>query len=284
MKNKLILIIGLGTITKGIVKNLIRGNFKNIKIYSAHYNHPQYLGVPIINRLDDLNASILNAAVILFCFHDDIMAEKFLKSIDLSCLKNSIIIDMTTSKIHSIISRKNIVEINNANYIECPFTGSREGSENGSLVLFIYKEKLNENNERLLRLFFDCISAKQYLFSYSGNPTKFKLIYNFWGATILVSLKYFNPEKFNFNREDLDLVKKIFSNTGWMSKVVSSKLEYICRDDFEDIHFKAELMLKDLTYAIDEIDVLEGEYYVSVLEEYKKIEDKSKDYTIVAKL
>lgn len=278
-----ILIIGLGTITKGVVENISQNKEFRIIIYSEHYKG-YYKNIQVYNNMSEVNLE--NVSIVITCFRNDKRGNDFWNKVAIFSQKFSgkLIVDMSTSQIDNVKKRKKNIEHMGAYYVECPFTGSKEGSEKGKLNLFVYHEDLDESLKIKLEKLFLSISTHVYIFSENGVPTKFKLIYNYWGASILLTLKYFNPELFDFNEHDMLLIKEILKKVGWMSKVVSDKLNKINNEEFDNIHFRAELMLKDLKYAMLDIGKFqEGEYYKRVLEEYLKIQDLEKDYTIIAK-
>lgn len=278
-----ILIIGLGTITKALIEHISKNKEFRVTVYSEHYKG-YYNNLQVYNDISKVNLEKIS--IIITCFRNDKIGNDFWNKVSIFSknLEGKLIVDMSTSQIETVKKRKKYIEHMGAYYVECPFTGSKEGSENGKLNLFVYHEELEENLNAKLEKLFLCISMHVYNFSENGVPTKFKLIYNYWGATILLTLKYFNPELFDFNKHDMILVKKILQKVGWMSKVVSDKLEKINNQEFDNIHFKAELMVKDLNYAMLDIgEFREDEYYKRILDEYLKIENLEKDYTIIAK-
>jgi 3-hydroxyisobutyrate dehydrogenase and related beta-hydroxyacid dehydrogenases len=279
-----ILIVGYGTITKGLIKNYCEQSDIELYLFSRHF-HANIKDVTVINDFNLLNK--FDFKVILTCFRNDDFAKEFYKNLDgnSSFFKNKIIIDLSTSQVKEIVKRKKLVENQDGFFVESPFTGSREGSEQGKLSLFVHYPDFNDSLKKLVKYVLSIISSKTYVFEESGNPTKFKLLYNFWGASILLTLKYFNPRYLEFNEKDLVTANSIVKTDGWMSLVCSSKLDIINADSFDDIHFKAELMLKDLIYATEEIAHIHNSEYCSfVTSNYSKIKDKEKDYTVVSKL
>ncbi|CAM3119742.1 hypothetical protein STFE110948_02985 [Streptobacillus felis] len=276
-----VLIIGYGVITKGIIKNLIAKSNCNIYIYSKHQKGPNF-----INDINSLNNLNLYFKYIISCFKNDEEALNFIKNKELSNIfYNTIFIDLTTSSVKSILEKRNYIELKNGKFIECPFTGSKEGSDRGELILFAHIPiDLKENRE--LNKFLKCFCKDIFYFTEIQNPTKFKLIYNLWGAYILYSLKLFNPLKFDFNFEDMNICLKIVKKFGWMSLVSNSKLDIINNDDFNDINFKMEYMIKDIKYSLDYYkEFRENNVLKEMCNDYfNEFENKEKDFTVIAKL
>lgn len=281
-----VLIVGLGIITKGIIENLSKERNFELILYSRHYMkvNTSYT-FEIINNLND-TCDHKDISIILTCFKDDLDAEEFLKTVHLDklLLNKPLFVDMTTSKISSIKERKNLVESNGGYYVECPITGSKQGSEQGDLSLFVSHSVTSKAALEILNTFFSCIARNIYYFSESTAPTKFKLLYNGWGAAILLTLKYFNPEHYNFALNDANVIREIITTDGWMSGVASSKFEQINSEAFDDVNFKLESMIKDLEYAFESIHEFRNcSYFEMVRKNYTSIPSTflKKDFSII---
>ncbi|HGR9569199.1 TPA: 3-hydroxyisobutyrate dehydrogenase, partial [Streptococcus pneumoniae] len=111
------------------------------------------------------------------------------------------------------------------------------------------------------------------------------LIYNSWGAYLLYSIKLFNPLQYDFSPKSLEVANTIVCNDGWMSLVCNSKLEQINDQDFDDIHFRVEYMVKDLEYANFSVFHDEVKEINYLLQQYRDclVTDSGKDYTVIGK-
>lgn len=279
-------VIGVGNITKGIIKNIIENENLKLFIYSRHLKN--YLGQHCHDKLERL--SNINMDVIITCFSNDddakILCQELLHNNLISM--GTLVIDLTTSTVQAIHNRRKQIENVGGKYIECPVTGSREGSERGELSLFVCMPELNTSEKSNVDLIFGLMSNKIYVFSESGGPSKFKLLYNVWGAAILLTLKAFNPLNFDFNTKDSELACEIVKEDGWMSAVCQSKLDQVNKKEFEDVHFRLELMVKDLLYAQKSIiDLNENDFFEFILTQYKESNKinllRKLDFSIIAR-
>lgn len=280
---KKILIIGYGIMTKGIIKNLYQTNNYELLLYSRHVEYIE--NVSLVDK-DELTGAICCAEFVITCFsnYDDL--ESFMKNIllPIKSIYGTTVIDLTTSRIDYVEKFKQCIESRKGYFVEAPVTGSKVGSESGQLSIFLHMEEILYYRKDLVQLL-SSISKKIYYFENSTEPTKFKLIYNSWGAYLLYSIHLFNPTKFDFSKKSLEVAKSIVCNDGWMSLVCNSKLDQINNQNFDDIHFRIEYMVKDLEYAnfsvfdhkLKEVDYL--------LKEYKKaaLNNPGMDYTVIGK-
>lgn len=128
--------------------------------------------------------------------------------------------------------------------VESPVTGSRSGAEAGTLSSFRFSKSTSPLADEIFAAFTDHI----YEFSAPGNPTRFKLIYNSWGAAILATLGPHAELLATHLQEDFDLASIIIQSDGWMAPVVSSKWERYRDIDFNNPDFRLSHMVKDLNY------------------------------------
>lgn len=285
LNRKKVLVIGYGIITRGILKILRQSNKYTIYLYSRHLNSTKN-GSLLVSE-DELSDVINQVDFVITCFSNHIEMDSFINDIILNVqsLHKTIVIDFTTSRIDCVERFKIAVEANEGYYIEAPFTGSKSGSNSGQLSIFIHFDKSLTYNKKELMELLKTISKKIYFFEKSTEPTKFKLIYNSWGAYLLYSIKLFNPLKYGFSPKSQEVAKTIVCNDGWMSLVCHSKLEQINNQNFDDIHFKIEYMVKDLEYA--NYSVFHGELreIIFLLQQYRDClkNDSGKDYTVIGK-
>ncbi|WP_348921671.1 NAD(P)-binding domain-containing protein [Enterococcus rotai] len=246
-----VLVIGYGVMTSGVIKRVVKNKKFNVTILSRHVS--QDSDIRVIRKVSELE-DVENVDIILTCFKNISESKKFFLSLinTKTLLCKPIFLDMSTSKISYVKYLKAIIEKELGDFVECPVTGSKLGSLNGDLSLFIHHSLEGEKKKKLFNLF-NCISKKQYFFEEDTAPTKFKLLYNTWGAAILYTLKLFNPTSYDFSKKDESVALEIVKRDGWMSLVCSSKLDQINNKNFDDVHFKLEYMVKDLNYALEEV-------------------------------
>jgi 3-hydroxyisobutyrate dehydrogenase and related beta-hydroxyacid dehydrogenases len=278
---KKILIIGYGTMTAGIVKNLHKNKDFEIIVFSRHLENLS--GSIILNRMCEVLA-LSDVSAVISCFKNDEELVAFGKVIVNSQFINhgTIFIDMTTARPSKVLEYKLLIENSKGRFVESPMTGSKIGSYNGGLSLFLHLEDdLREN--RLLKDIFKLISEHQYFFEESTEPSKFKLLYNTWGVAMLYSIAVFNPKYYGFTERSEIVANQIISNDGWMAKVCNSKLQQINSKQFDDVSFKLDYSLKDIDYAIEEVflgKVREVEYLVQQVRKLNQ-ECSEKDFSIL---
>lgn len=271
--------------TRGILKILKQSKKYNIYLYSRHLNST--INGIIFIREDELPDAINQVDFIITCFSNHIETDNFINEflLNIQSLRKTIVIDFTTSRIDCVEKFKKTVEIKGGYYIEAPFTGGKLGSNSGQLSIFLHiDEGVNYNKKELMELL-KLISKKIYFFEKSTEPTKFKLIYNSWGAYLLYSIKLFNPLQYDFSPKSLEVANTIVCNDGWMSLVCNSKLEQINDQDFDDIHFRVEYMVKDLEYANFSVFHDEVKEINYLLQQYRDclVTDSGKYYTVIGK-
>lgn len=280
---KKILVIGLGVMTSGIIKNLKKKEEFEIFLLSRHCRSIQ--GVTLINNFEQIS-EIRNLDIILTCFttgEESVeFAEKIKEAVQLNY--NLWLIDMTTSKPSLVKKAKRIFESPQTHYVECPVTGSKQGSMSGSLSLFLHI------NDRVvvpdyINLLFDCVAEHKYYFEKETEPTRFKLLYNAWGAAILNSIKTYNPSRLGLCPSSLETANHIIKNDGWMRLVCSSKLDQINSGDFDQVSFNLKYMKKDLSYAREEIFGDFNSNFNFLYDQIKNLEpnDNQVDFSIIGR-
>ena len=241
---KKVMFVGLGTITQGIINNILSKT--NIKV--SVYSRSKVLKKHNFICSDNLDLCIRDTDIIISCVPDDEASRSFWfnETVREYIEKyKTFSIELSTLSYNYICKWYQYIEENNGKAIECPFTGSRGGAEKGTLSLFICSDYYND-----LKDFFTLFSSKIYQFPLIGEPSKFKLFYNTWGAALLYQLAEFYPV---IEREftDTELVEDIISNDGWMAPVCSSILPRVKAKKYDDVNFKYKYMVKDINYAND---------------------------------
>ncbi|MER6047741.1 hypothetical protein K2224_37785 (plasmid) [Streptomyces sp. BHT-5-2] len=270
---------GYGVITSGIIRQLLHSGEMSVSLLSRHLTTPPHPGVRLVTEAE-VPAS--RPDVILGCFEDDVRSREFWTSPSTTaatvasgagCIEMSTLSPAWIDEWHIRIRGSGGVSV------ECPVTGSRSGAANGTLSAFLYRSADDPRSEQVLR----ACTRQRYTFRTSGHPTRFKLVYNAWGAALLHSLKAFVPTLRAALGEDFDVAGEIVKSNGWMSLVCASKLDRMVEERFDDPDFALRHMVKDLRYAHDVIgdsnDLLDLVYRSYVQAE--SIHGGAADYTAV---
>ncbi|UQW99110.1 hypothetical protein [Streptomyces sp. RerS4] len=129
--------------------------------------------------------------------------------------------------------------------VECSVTGSRPAATSGTLTAFLHTPVHDARTETVLA----AITSQRHEFSRPGNPARFKLIFNAWGAAVLHSLGVFARQLPTHLGEDYQVAARAVTTTGWMAAITASKLPRLERQDYKDPDFAVRHMVKDLEYA-----------------------------------
>ncbi|MFF1560941.1 NAD(P)-binding domain-containing protein [Streptomyces sp. NPDC058279] len=132
--------------------------------------------------------------------------------------------------------------------VECPVTGSRPGAHTGTLTGFLHTPTALDGRDRCV---LDAFIARRFHFSRPGNPARFKLIFNAWGAALLHCLGVFARELPEHLGGDYPTAAEAITSVGWMAQLAAAKLDRIERADYSDPDFAVRHMLKDLGLAQD---------------------------------
>lgn len=240
---KRILFIGYGIISKGIISNIINKTNIEVLVYSKkNLTNPQR--IIISSDLNELLKKHID--IIVSCVPDDKSSLEIWHNpiIKEYILKNSIYcIEMSTLSYNYILNWHKYIDKIGGKAAEIPFTGSKIGSDQGTLSLFIVSNYYKEL-EHFLQLF----SKKRYIFQHDGDAIKFKLIYNSWGACCLYIFIIFY-HILNIEFPNNEMIWNILNNDGWMSSVCSAIYPRVKNPKYQNINFKLKYMTKDLEYA-----------------------------------
>lgn len=270
MKKKL-LIVGYGIITKELVHKFE----DSFQIYVlSHHLDPK----SIHSNFHVLRKFSGNYDIILSCGPSNKIINFWKNNSVLKSISKNKTYCIEMGTLNMTTTRKWTTLVNDigGNAIECPFTGSQSGAHKGLLSLFVC---IGDTNVEIID-FLSIFSKKIYLFDDYTYPTKFKLYYNAWGASILRTLSYFNPERF-FSGKELDMAKKIVTNDGWMSLVCKSKLSRISNHTYQNPEFQIKHMIKDLNYFHEIADSNEISNLIEFYEQFRSFEGDQADFSIV---
>ncbi|MFK0016257.1 NAD(P)-binding domain-containing protein [Streptomyces sp. NPDC091027] len=242
-----ILVAGHGAITAGILPHLTGLTGTHVTIASRHLK--QAPPGTVLIRPDDIAPA--RPDIVIGAFADDDASRAFwehprtratVTAHGSTCIELSTISPTWAEAWHDHTTAAGGLPI------ECPVTGSRPGARAGTLTAFLHHPgPLNDTNLRIL----DAFTARRFTFSRPGNPTRFKLIFNAWGAALLHCAGVFARQLPQHLAEDYPTAADAITSVGWMADLAAAKLDRIERADYSDPDFAVRHMLKDVELARD---------------------------------
>lgn len=271
-----ILMIGYGTITSALISHIIKLNNVEIVVWTRKRKKDLTDCCLVENVEEALGKNDID--IILSCVPDDTASYeawnnqyigKYIKS------NHPICVEMSTLSFKYVCTWHEYIEELSGKPVEMPFTGSRKGAKNGNMIVFIFTKYYED-----ITYFLKIISCKQYLFKSKGEATKFKLLYNFWGASMLRELSLLYPILKN-EFTDFKMVKEIIMNDGWMSLLCKSVIRKA--ENERVIDFKLKYMHKDVQefqeiaekYSFINYDEI-SKFYLKLVKDLDGEEDFSK--------
>lgn len=237
-----ILILGSGVMAVGIARQLTA--HYDVTMLSRHLN-PANENFRVVTTLKDVMSE--SYAAVFSCVADDARSRELWLDGCMDALirrDRPIVVELSTLSVNWIEEWFQYMDTYEIVAIESPVTGSRLGAETGTLSAFRFSKFTSPVADEIFAVFTDHI----YEFSSPGNPTRFKLIYNSWGAAILATFGPHAELLATHLHKDLDLALTIVQSDGWMAPVVSSKLARYRSRNFSNPDFKLSHMVKDLNY------------------------------------
>ncbi|MGF1427094.1 NAD(P)-binding domain-containing protein [Kitasatospora sp. LaBMicrA B282] len=240
-----IVVAGYGAMTSGILPHLTAMPDTRVHLTSRHLSESPHEAVTLIT-----SAAITDAApnVLIGCFEDDEHSCAFWSDQHVAaalarhrptCIELSTITPERAEQWQQEISALGSLAW------ECPVTGSRPGARAGTLSAFLYAPGHSPAAERAL----DAFTHRRYRFTQPGNPARFKLIFNAWGATLLHAAGVFARTLPAHLGEDFPVAATIVTSDGWMATLADQKLDRITSSTYGDPDFALHHMVKDLRYA-----------------------------------
>ncbi|MEU8542999.1 NAD(P)-binding domain-containing protein [Streptomyces sp. NPDC048717] len=240
-----IVVAGYGVMTAGILPHLAALPDTRVSLTSRHLSRAPHPAVPLITP-----AAIADARpdVILGCFEDDIRSREFwahkhvaaaIAATRPACIELSTISPDRAEQWHQEIT------ILGGLPWECPVTGSRPGAQAGTLSAFFHAPAEHAAAAATLKAF----TRNRYQFSCPGNPARFKLIFNAWGAALLHAAGVFARCLPTHLGQDYSVAAEIVRTNGWMATLADQKLDRIVERIYTDPDFTVQHMVKDLRYA-----------------------------------
>jgi 2-hydroxy-3-oxopropionate reductase len=151
ISEKKIAFVGTGLMGLPMVKNLAKSNYK-IKAFNRTHSKMDVLKViPNIKICNSLEEAIQDSEIVITMLPDDTAVKKVIdKILEKKLLKkNSIIVDMSSTKYESAKLFYNSLKNSNINFIDAPVSGGPEGAKSATLAIMaggdveIFKEIQN---------------------------------------------------------------------------------------------------------------------------------------------
>nr|BFD90940.1 hypothetical protein KitaXyl93_23000 [Kitasatospora sp. Xyl93] len=240
-----IVVAGYGALTSGILPHLAALPDTRVALASRHLTQAPHPAIPLVNPAQVVAA---RPDLIIGCFETDGRQHAFWTHEHVTaavtehhpaCLDLSTISPERAEQWHQEIAALGGIPW------ECPVTGSRPGARAGTLSAFLHAPAAHDAADRALAAF----TRHRYTFARPGNPARFKLIFNAWGAALLHAAGEFARQLPRHLGADYAEAARIVTTDGWMATLAAQKLPRIQAGAYEDPDFAIRHMIKDLDYA-----------------------------------
>lgn len=256
MPSECIAFLGLGTMGRGMVQNLLRGGYR-VRAYNRSPEprlslqkelEPEY--GPQLECFDSPKLAAQGADLLLFCVSDD----DALRAIALgpgsamdSITAQSLCIDCGTTSQSLTQSLASSCHEKGASFLDAPITGSKLGAAGGKLTFMVGGPKSAVERARPV---LDCMGAHLvHVAAEVGAGQAAKYCLNMTQAVVLQGILegYALAQK-----QGVPLAKmaEIFEKSAGKTGVGSFKTPYLQQGDYRP-HFRLDLMQKDLHLALE---------------------------------
>lgn len=277
--------IGLGTMGKGMVSNLLKNGYEVIA-YNRTKDHVNIVhqNFSMVDSPKELSS---RTTIIFTCVSNDKSLDDVLfqpKGLFRTLTSSNIVVDCSTTSIEMterIIEecKKRKIEV-----LDAPITGSKLGAESGSLMFMVGGKK--ETLTTILPVL-QAMGKKIVHCGKNTNGQKTKIALNLAMALILES--YYEALLLGMkNGVPREAMMEVLDNSGAKNNVASFKLPYTLKENF-DPHFKLSLMTKDLHLAERELKKNNLDFPLSkqILDIFSDASDKGYDeldWNIIVKI
>ena len=242
--------VGVGTMGRGMVKNLAKKGF-NVLAYNRTKEKIMDLNGKNIQVVDSVKEACKGEAVITCLPNDEAVRDVvFGEEGIIKNMQGKIFIDCGTTSVDMTRKISNASK-NKIEFLDSPITGSKLGAEAGTMTMMIGGKK---------DIFDKCmpmLKAIGKVHVYCGPATygqRAKLALNMAMSMLLES--YLECLIFAVkNGVPLKAMEEIMENSAAKNGIGSFKMPYIRKRDFEQ-HFMLKLMYKDLSFAEREMKKL----------------------------
>jgi len=134
---KKIAFVGTGLMGLPMVKNLAKSNYKIKAFNRTHSKMDELKVIPNIKICNSLEEAIQDSEIVITMLPDDTAVKKVIdKILEKKLLKkNSIIVDMSSTKYESAKLFYNSLKNSNINFIDAPVSGGPEGAKSATLAI-----------------------------------------------------------------------------------------------------------------------------------------------------
>lgn len=251
MAKPVIAYLGTGIMGEGMIKNLQAHGF-TLRLYNRTLAKAQALQNSTTKVFATPAEAVKGADIIISCVLDDEASNAvwFGPQGAVTQAKAGVIcIEMSTLSIPYIEAWSMQIMQAGLKAIDCPVTGSKKGAHEASLTLFLGGKA---QDIAAAQPVFSAISKQQYHFGDHGSGSKFKLLYNTLGGSILVVL----AEAIGFADKlglDKQQVVQVLSESehSWSGAAARSKGQQIADKKHSDVAVTLDIIQKDITYALE---------------------------------
>tara|TARA_Y100000310_G_scaffold47186_1_gene43793 strand:- start:20056 stop:20940 length:885 start_codon:yes stop_codon:yes gene_type:complete len=278
--------IGIGTMGKGMVDNLLKNGF-NVFAFNRTKAKAEAIKHENFNIVDNPKDLSEKADVIFTCVSNDDALKDVLFSengVFQTINEKNILIDCGTTSAELTKEIYEKAKEKNVEFLDVPITGSKLGAEGGQ-ILFMGggNKEIFDKCEGL----WNAMGKKAIYCGTTGFGQKAKYALNLTQSLILES--YLEGLIFGLkNGVPIDAMKDVLENSGANNGVGTFKVPYIMKRDFNP-HFLFKLMHKDLKIAEKEMQKLNLELPLTkeIFKQFQKGHEKGldeEDFSSIVKL
>ena len=246
--------IGIGTMGKGMVENLLKNGF-NVFAYNRTRSKAEAIKHKHFNIVDNPKELPEKTWAIVTCVSNDDALKEVLFSkngVFQALTAKNILIDCGTTSSELTKKIYDKAKEKNAEFLDAPMTGSKLGAESGQILFMVGGNK--KVFEKCMPLW-NAMGKKAVYCGENGFGQKAKHALN---LTLSLTLEGYLEGLILAmkNNVSMDIMMDILDNSAARSGIASFKLPYIMKRDFKP-HFLYKLMHKDLKIAEKEMQKLD---------------------------
>ncbi len=246
--------IGIGTMGRGMVENLLKSGF-NVYAYNRTKDKVRGISRANFKAVGKPKELPEKCDVIFTCVSNDEALKEVLFSengVFKTLNANNILIDSGTTSLELTNEICGKAKEKNAEFLDAPLTGSKTGAETGQLVIMVGGKKgIFEKCTPL----WNAMGKKAVYCGKNGSGQKVKHALNLAMSLILES--YLEALMFALKSGvDIRPIMEVLDNSGAKNGVASFKMPFILDRSFRPAHFLYSLMHKDIRIAEEEIKCL----------------------------
>ncbi|MET8622748.1 NAD(P)-binding domain-containing protein [Kitasatospora sp. NPDC004669] len=240
-----IVVAGYGALTSGILPHLAALPETRVVLTSRHLARTPDTAIPLITPAEITGH---HPDLILGCFENDASSRDFWTHEHVTGAiteRRAACIELSTISPERAMQWHDEIAALGGTPWECPVTGSRPGARSGTLSAFVYAAAPHDIADRALAAF----TRNRYQFTSPGNPARFKLIFNAWGAALLHASGAFARCLPPHLGADYPVAAQIVTSDGWMAALAAQKLPRIEERAYGEPDFAVRHMIKCATPA-----------------------------------